>query len=102
MIEIKWNISICLETYYDIFRKLTNPRNRSSAKLIPQPHPFPDQPSLVFCLQPSTMSFGFDITDVLPLVQLALATFDGAKRPGGEHDEPTPEMSSLVTILDPL
>src|SRR5258707_932711 len=46
------------------------------------------------------MSFGFGITDVLTLVQLAYATFDGAKRACGEHDELTQEMSSLVTVLD--
>src|SRR5450432_3557556 len=46
------------------------------------------------------MSFGFGISDVITLVELAYATFDGAKRACGEHDELTQEMSSLVTVLD--
>jgi Fungal N-terminal domain of STAND proteins len=46
------------------------------------------------------MSFGFGVADVLTLVQLAYATFDGAKKACGEHDELTQEMSSLVTVLD--
>jgi hypothetical protein len=46
------------------------------------------------------MSFGFGISDVLTLVQLAYATFDGARRACGEHDDLTQEISSLVTVLD--
>ncbi|KAE9376423.1 hypothetical protein N431DRAFT_312807, partial [Stipitochalara longipes BDJ] len=46
------------------------------------------------------MSFGFGFSDVVTLVQLAYATFAGAKRACGEHDELTREMSNLVTVLD--
>lgn len=46
------------------------------------------------------MSFGFGISDVVTLVQLAYDTFEGAKRACGEHDEFTHEMASLVTVLN--
>jgi hypothetical protein len=48
------------------------------------------------------MSFGFGISDIALLIQLAWSTFDGAKRACGEHDELTKEVLSLHSILDHL
>jgi hypothetical protein len=46
------------------------------------------------------MSFGFGISDVINLAQIAYATFDGAKRACGEHSELTQEFRCLVTVLN--
>jgi hypothetical protein len=46
------------------------------------------------------MSFGFGISDVMNLAQLAYAAFDGAKRACGEHHELTQEFRSLVTVFN--
>jgi hypothetical protein len=48
------------------------------------------------------MSFGFGISDVINLAQLAYATFDGARRACGEHHEITQEFRCLVTVLDDI
>jgi len=46
------------------------------------------------------MSFGFGISDVINLAQLAYATFDGARRACGEHNELTQEFRCLVSVLN--
>jgi hypothetical protein len=48
------------------------------------------------------MSFGFGISDIALLIQLAWSTFDGAKRACGEHDDLTKEVLSLHSILNHL
>jgi hypothetical protein len=48
------------------------------------------------------MSFGYSISDIIGLVQLAWTAVEGARRACGEYDDLTRELSSLHSVLNHL
>jgi hypothetical protein len=48
------------------------------------------------------MSFGYSVSDIIGLVQLAWTAVEGARRACGEYDDLTRELSSLHSVLNHL